>query len=148
MLQLVHGGATARPFVTHSNALGRRLVPADRSGVVSEALHGGWHRARLQSQPGVPRRGYGLHSLIRVHHVEVYQAYTDYDGMAELTRTLYPTVARDVFGSTTLQLTDGSEYEISGEWAQINLFGAVSEALGEEISPATRNAELLRHADL
>ncbi len=67
--------------------------------------------------------------------------------MAELTRTLYQTVARDVFGSTTLRLADGSEYEIGGEWTRISLFGAVSEALGEEIGPAMRRAELLRHAE-
>jgi lysyl-tRNA synthetase class 2 len=79
--------------------------------------------------------------------LEVYQAYTDYDGMAQLTRTLYQTVARDVFGSTTLRLADGSEYDIGGEWAQISLFGAVSDALGEEINPTMGSAELLRHAE-
>ncbi len=79
--------------------------------------------------------------------LELYQAYTGYAGMAELTRTLYQTVARDVFGSTTLRLADGSEYDVGGEWAQISLFGAVSEALGEEISPAIRSAQLVRHAE-
>jgi hypothetical protein len=79
--------------------------------------------------------------------LEVYQAYTDYEGMAQLTRTLYQTVAREVFGSTTLRLADGGDYDIGGEWAQISLFGAVSKALGEEVSPATGSAELLRHAE-
>ncbi|MGH3670063.1 MAG: amino acid--tRNA ligase-related protein, partial [Pseudonocardiaceae bacterium] len=71
----------------------------------------------------------------------------DYEGMAELTRMLYQTVARDVFGSTTVQLTDGSEYDLGGEWVHINLFEAVSGVLDAEISPATCRAELLRHAE-
>lgn len=52
-----------------------------------------------------------------------------------------------MFGSTTLRLTDGSKYDIGGEWAQISLFGAVSKTLGEEVSPATCRAELLGHAE-
>ena len=47
--------------------------------------------------------------------LEVYQAYTDYDGMAQLARMLYQTVALDVFGSTTLRLADGSESTRSAE---------------------------------
>jgi lysyl-tRNA synthetase, class II len=65
------------------------------------------------------------------------QAYADYEGMAQLTRTLYRRLPRDVFGSATLRLTDDSECDTGGEWAQISLFGAVFKALGEQSSPAT-----------
>lgn len=47
---------------------------------------------------------------------------------------LHRTVASDVFGSTVVRLADGSECDIGGEWAQMPLFGAVSDALGEEIN--------------
>jgi lysyl-tRNA synthetase class 2 len=146
MLQVVHGGAAARPFVTHSNALDTdlylRIAP---ELYLKRCVVGGIERVfelnRVFRNEGID----STHSP-EFTMLEVYQAYTDYDGMAQLTRMLYQTVARDVFGSTTLRLVDGSEYEIGGEWAQISLFGAVSEALGEEINPTMRSAELLRHA--
>ena len=147
MLQVVHGGAAARPFVTHSNALDTdlylRIAP---ELYLKRCVVGGIERVfelnRVFRNEGID----STHSP-EFTMLEVYQAYTDYDGMAELTRMLYQTVARDVFGSTTLRLADGSEYEIGGEWAQISLFGAVSEALGEEINPAMRSAELRRYAE-
>lgn len=147
MLQMVHGGAAARPFVTHSNALGRdlylRIAP---ELYLKRCVVGGIERVfelnRVFRNEGTD----STHSP-EFTMLEVYQAYADYEEMAQLTRTLYQTVARDVFGSTTLRLTDGSEYDIGGEWAQISLFGAVSKALGEQISPATCRTELLRHAE-
>ncbi|MGH3973177.1 MAG: hypothetical protein ACRDS9_07620 [Pseudonocardiaceae bacterium] len=56
--------------------------------------------------------------------LEVYQAYTDYDGMAELTRVAPDGGARCVRLHNT-STHDGSEYEIGEEWVQISLFGAV-----------------------
>ncbi|HEY6423973.1 MAG TPA: lysine--tRNA ligase [Pseudonocardiaceae bacterium] len=146
ILQIVHGGAAARPFVTHSNALSTdlylRIAP---ELYLKRCVVGGIERVfelnRVFRNEGVD----STHSP-EFTMLEVYQAYTDYEGMAQLTRSLYQTVACDVFGSTTLRLADGSEYDIGGEWAQLSLFGAVSEALGEEISPATPAAELVRRA--
>ena len=146
MLQIMHGGAAARPFVTHSNALDTdlylRIAP---ELYLKRCVVGGMERVfelnRVFRNEGVD----STHSP-EFTMLEVYQAYTDYQGMAQLTRMLYQTVARDVCGSTTVQLADGSEYDIGGEWAQISLFDAVSKALGEHISPATHHHELLDHA--
>ncbi|MFY9806874.1 MAG: lysine--tRNA ligase [Pseudonocardiaceae bacterium] len=146
MLQIVHGGAAARPFVTHSNALDTdlylRIAP---ELYLKRCVVGGIDRVFELNRVFRNEGADSTHSP-EFTMLEVYQAYTDYQGMAQLTRTLYQTVARDVFGSTTLRLADGSEYDIGGEWSQISLFGAVSKALGEEISPATCRAELLGHA--
>jgi lysyl-tRNA synthetase class 2 len=147
MLQMVHGGAAARPFVTYSNALERdlylRIAP---ELYLKRCVVGGIERVFELNRVFRNEGADSTHSP-EFTMLEVYQAYTDYEGMAQLTRTLYQTVARDVFGSTTLRLADGSEYDIGGEWTQISLFGAISKALGEEISPATCRTELLRHAE-
>jgi lysyl-tRNA synthetase class 2 len=147
MLQLVHGGAAARPFVTHSNALDTdlylRIAP---ELYLKRCVVGGMDRVFELNRVFRNEGADSTHSP-EFTMLELYQAYTDYQGMAQLTRTLYQTVARDVFGSTTLRLADGSEYDIGGEWAEISLFGAVSKALGEEISPATGSAELVGHAE-
>jgi len=147
MLQIVHGGAAARPFVTHSNALDTdlylRIAP---ELYLKRCVVGGMERVFELNRVFRNEGADSTHSP-EFTMLEVYQAYTDYEGMAQLTRTLYQTVARDVLGSTTLRLADGSEYDIGGQWAQVSLFGAVSKALGEEISPLTGRAELLGHAE-
>ncbi len=147
MLQVVHGGAAARPFVTHSNALDTdlylRIAP---ELYLKRCVVGGIERVFELSRVFRNEGADSTHSP-EFTMLEAYQAYTDYTGMAELTCTLYQTVAQDVFGSTTLRLADGSEYDIGGEWAQTTLFGAVSDALGEEITPATPKVDLVRHAD-
>src|SRR3712207_3326925 len=147
MLQMLHGGAAARPFVTHSNALGidlyLRIAP---ELYLKRCVVGGMERVFELNRVFRNEGADSTHSP-EFTMLEVYQAYTDYNGMAQLTRSLYQTAARDVFGSTTLRLADGSEYDIGGEWAQISLFDAVSKALGEQISPATHRTDLVRHAE-
>ena len=147
MLQLLPGGAAARPFITHSNALDLdlylRIAP---ELYLKRCVVGGIERVfelnRVFRNEGVD----STHSP-EFTMLETYQAYTDYDGMADLTRTLYQQVADDVFGSRVVRLADGSDYDIGGEWAQITLYRAVSEALGEPVGPDTGRAALCRHAE-
>ncbi len=147
MLQLLHGGAAARPFVAHSNAMNMdlylRIAP---ELYLKRCVVGGMERVyelnRVFRNEGVDTTHSPEFTML-----EVYQAYTDYDGMAELTRSLYQRVADDVFGTSVVRLPDGGELDIGGEWPEITLFGAVSEALGEPVGPDTPHAELLRHAD-
>lgn len=147
MLQVVHGGAAARPFVTHSNALDTdlylRIAP---ELYLKRCVVGGIERVFELNRVFRNEGADSTHSP-EFTMLEAYQAYTDYTGMAELTRELYQTVARDVFGSTTVRLADGTDYDIGGEWVQIRLFDAVSDALGEEITPATPRAALVEHAE-
>ncbi|MGH3922182.1 MAG: lysine--tRNA ligase, partial [Pseudonocardiaceae bacterium] len=147
MLQVVPGGAAARPFATHSNALDTdlylRIAP---ELYLKRCVVGGIERVFELNRVFRNEGADSTHSP-EFTMLEVYQAYTDYTGMAELTRTLYQTVARDVFGSTTVRLADGTEYDIGGEWAQLSLFGAVSEVLGEEITSATPRSDLVARAE-
>lgn len=76
--------------------------------------------------------------------LEAYQAYGDYDTMAELTRDLVQTAAQDALGGTLVTLADGTEYELGGEWAVLGLYPSLSAAIGEEITPATSVDHLLR----
>jgi lysyl-tRNA synthetase class 2 len=147
MLQMVHGGAAARPFVMHSNALDTdlylRIAP---ELYLKRCVVGGMERVFELNRVFRNEGADSTHSP-EFTMLEAYQAYTDYSGMAELTRWLYQTVALDVFGSTTVRLADDTEYDIGGEWGQMSLYGAVSDALGEEITPATPRDELIRHAE-
>jgi lysyl-tRNA synthetase class 2 len=78
--------------------------------------------------------------------IEAYQAYGDYNQMAVLTRELIQEAALAVRGSTTVTLADGTEYDLGGEWAEITLYGSLSEALGQEVTPQTPLADLVELA--
>jgi lysyl-tRNA synthetase class 2 len=62
--------------------------------------------------------------------------------MATLTRELIQAAARDALGGTVLRRPDGSEHDIGGEWQHKTVHGAVSEALGEDVTPDTGEERL------
>ena len=67
--------------------------------------------------------------------------------LLERTRELVQTAARDVLGSTTVTLADGTEYDLGGQWPVITMYGSLSEALGEEITPQTPLRRLVSALD-
>jgi lysyl-tRNA synthetase class 2 len=69
--------------------------------------------------------------------LEVYQAYGDYDTMATLTRELLQAGARAAFGAEVARRPDGSEVDISGLWRSRTVYGSLSEAVGEQVTPDT-----------
>ena len=80
--------------------------------------------------------------------LEFYQAYGDYDTMATLLRELIQEAAAAVTGgSHVVTHADGTEFDLGGEWRSVTLFGAISEALGEEVNVRTAYEQLVRYAD-
>jgi hypothetical protein len=125
MLQTQPGGAAARPFVTHMNAfdidLYLRIAP---ELFLKQAAVGGIEKV-FEINRNFRNEGADSTHSPEFAMVEAYEAYGDYDTMAELTRSLVQTAARDAFGTTLVTLADGSEYEVGGEWAQIRAGGRV-----------------------
>ncbi|KWV34099.1 lysine--tRNA ligase [Micromonospora rifamycinica] len=147
MLQLLHGGAAARPFVTHSNALGTdlylRIAP---ELFLKRAVVGGVDRV-FEINRNFRNEGVDSSHSPEFAMLETYQAYGDYDTMAELTRNLVQQAAVAVSGSTTVTHADGREFDLGGEWRSVTLFGVLSEALGEEVSVRTDRTRLVEYAD-
>lgn len=147
MLQTQPGGAAARPFVTHMNAfdidLYLRIAP---ELFLKRAAVGGLERV-FEINRNFRNEGADSSHSPEFAMLEAYEAYGDYDTMAALTQDLVQTAAQDVLGTTTLTLADGSEYEVGGDWAQLTMYGSLSEALGEEITPETTVAHLQGIAD-
>ena len=79
--------------------------------------------------------------------VEAYQAYGNYDTIADLTKQLIQNAAINAFGSTVVTLNDGTEYDLGGEWKTMTMYGSLSEALGEQITPETSVEHLGALAD-
>src|SRR5690625_3164305 len=147
MLQVQHGGAAARPFVTHMNAydmdLYLRIAP---ELFLKRAVVGGIERV-FEINRNFRNEGADSSHSPEFAMLEAYEAYGDYDTMAELTRSLVQNAAKDIYGTTKLTLADGSEYEIGGEWAEITMYPSLSEASGKQITPRTPLTELLAIAE-
>lgn len=79
--------------------------------------------------------------------LEFYEAYSNYDRMADLTRALIQEAAERVLGTQVVTLHDGTEYDLSGEWASITMYGSLSEALGAEVTPETPVETLRKYAE-
>lgn len=145
-LQTLAGGAAARPFVTHMNAFDVDLYLRIATELfLKQAVVGGVDRVY---EIGRNFRNEGVDSSHSPEFsaMEAYEAWTDYDGIAAMTRGLVQEAAQNVFGTTELTLADGTPYDVGGEWEKISLYDAVSHALGEEITPEVPLAELQRHA--
>ncbi|RIV31687.1 lysine--tRNA ligase [Micromonospora radicis] len=147
MLQLLHGGAAARPFVTHSNALDTdlylRIAP---ELFLKRAVVGGVEQV-FEINRNFRNEGVDSSHSPEFAMLEAYQAYGDYNTMAELTRNLVQQAALAVSGSTVVTHADGREFDLGGEWRSVTLFGVLSEALGEEVTVRTERARLVEYAD-
>jgi lysyl-tRNA synthetase class 2 len=142
MLQIQHGGASARPFVTHSNAFDAELYLRIAPELfLKRAVVGGIDRVYEINRNFRNEGADSTHSP-EFAMLEAYQAYTDYNGIADLTQTLIQNAAIAVAGSTTVTWADGTEYDLGGEWDRISMYDSLSEASGRSITPQTPLDEL------
>jgi lysyl-tRNA synthetase class 2 len=74
--------------------------------------------------------------------LEAYQAYTDYNGIADLTQELIQNAAIAVAGSTTVTWADGTAFDLGGQWDRISMYASLSDAAGTTITPETPLDEL------
>src|SRR5690606_26543961 len=79
--------------------------------------------------------------------LEAYEAYSDYQGIADLTQAIIQDAAHAVAGSHVVTWHDGTEYDLGGDWPRISLYGSLSAAVGEAITPETPPTALRRLAD-
>ncbi|MGT2425855.1 lysine--tRNA ligase [Amnibacterium kyonggiense] len=143
MLQTQHGGASARPFVTHSNAfdtdLFLRIAP---ELFLKRAVVGGLERV-FEINRNFRNEGADSTHSPEFTMLESYESYSDYHGIADLVQALIQNAAVAVSGSTTVTWTDGTAFDLGGEWDRISMYPSLSAAAGVEITPETPMDELV-----
>jgi len=146
MLQVMHGGAAARPFKTFSNAyemdLFLRIAP---ELYLKRCVVGGLERV-FEINRNFRNEGADSSHSPEFAMIETYEAYGDWNSMAELTRTLIQDAAKEVFGSHVVKHHDGRELDLGGKWSEVSLFDAISDAVGEKVSAQTSNDDLKKIA--
>ncbi|MDH6240083.1 lysine--tRNA ligase [Aurantimicrobium minutum] len=147
MLQVMHGGASARPFVTHSNAFDMELFLRIAPELyLKRALVGGIERVYEINRNFRNEGADSTHSP-EFAMLEAYEAYGDYNSIADLTQKLIQDAAVAVAGSHVVTWADGTEFDLGGQWDRISMYHSLSEASGVEITPETSVAELQKMAD-
>lgn len=147
MLQVMHGGASARPFVTHSNDLDMdlylRIAP---ELYLKRAVVGGIERV-FEINRNFRNEGVDATHNPEFAMLEAYQAYSDSDGIGVLTQEMVQNAALAIAGSHVVTLVDGTEFDFGGEWPKVSMYDSLSEAVGTAITPQTGVAELAAIAE-
>jgi lysyl-tRNA synthetase class 2 len=146
MLQTIHGGAAARPFVTHSNAFDTELFLRIAPELyLKRAVVGGIERV-FEINRNFRNEGADSTHSPEFAMLEAYQAYGDYNQMAELTQEMVQNAAIAISGSTTVTWADGSDYDLGGDWDRVDMYESLSAASGVEVTAETSVEKLLEMA--
>lgn len=134
MLQVIPGGATARPFVTHHNALDRdmflRIAP---ELYLKRLVVGGFERV-FEINRNFRNEGLSTRHNPEFTMIEFYQAYADYRDLMDLTEDMLRTVAQDVLGTTTIvntvrndagEVLETFEYDMAKPFLRLSVFDSI-----------------------
>ena len=140
------GGAAARPFETHFNALGEDFkLRISLELYLKRLIVGGLERVyeigRVFRNEGLDTRHNPEFTLM-----ELYQAYTDYNGMMDLTENLYRHVAQEVLGTTTITY-NGVEMDLGKPFERITMIDAVKKYAGIDWNEVKTTEDAKKLAD-
>ncbi|WP_273837067.1 lysine--tRNA ligase [Guptibacillus sedimenti] len=129
MMHSIPGGASARPFVTHHNALDMELYMRIAIELhLKRLIVGGMERVyeigRVFRNEGVSTRHNPEFTML-----ELYEAYADYKDVMTLTEEMVAHIAKEVTGSTTIQYGE-EEINLEPEWKRVHMVDAVKEITG------------------
>lgn len=140
------GGAAARPFITHHNALDMKLYLRIATELyLKRCIVGGLEKVY---EIGRIFRNEGIDSTHSAEFtmLEAYQSWGDHRSIAELTRKMIMDAA-DVVGVHQIERPDGQVIDLDAEWTWLPIYPAISEALGEQVEVDTPVDVLRKYAD-
>jgi lysyl-tRNA synthetase class 2 len=131
MMHSIAGGASARPFITHHNALDMPLfmriaIELHLKRLIVGGLEKVYEIGRVFRNEGVSTRHNPEFTMI-----ELYEAYADYRDIMSLTENLIAHIAQEVVGSTTVQYGD-YEVDLKPEWKRLHMVDAIKEYTGAD----------------
>lgn len=147
MLQPIHGGAAARPFKTHINAYDMELYLRIAIELYLKRLVVGGIEKVFEINRNFRNEGADATHNPEFTMLEAYGTYLDYNDMADLTQRMYQDAVLAALG-TSVVVHEGREIDLgSAEWPRITLYGSVSRALGEEVTPETPLDQVRKYAE-
>ena len=140
ILNTIPGGAAARPFITHHNTLDidmyMRIAP---ELYLKRLIVGGFERVYEMGRQ-FRNEGMDVKHNPEFTTMEVYEAYTDYEGMMNLTEDLISTVAQEVLGTTKITY-QGKDIDLAPGWARMTMMESIKKFAGIDFAETTTDAE-------
>jgi lysyl-tRNA synthetase class 2 len=146
LLTTIHGGAAARPFHTHLNALDLDVTLRIAIELYLKRLVVGGIEKVFEIGKNFRNEGVDSSHNPEFTMLEAYEAYGDYDTMAELTRELVLGAARAV-GRTVVPDGEGGQIDLEQPWRHATVHGLVTDAVGAPVDPGTPLDVLVGHAE-
>ncbi|HEV8142583.1 MAG TPA: lysine--tRNA ligase [Methylomirabilota bacterium] len=145
MMQPIPGGATARPFVTHHNALDMDLYLRIAPELYLKRLVVGGFERVYEINRNFRNEGMSTQHNPEFTMLEFYQAYADYRDLMALTEEMFVELADRLLGTRHVTWS-GEIIDLSPPWARLPFFDALAKALGIEVTPDTPAATLAQAA--
>jgi lysyl-tRNA synthetase class 2 len=143
MMQPIPGGAAARPFVTHHNALDLDLyLRVAPELYLKRLVVGGFDRV-YEINRNFRNEGISTEHNPEFTMLEFYQAYADYGDLMELTEALVCHLAQTLLGSLALTY-QGESIDLTPPWRRVRFFEAISEVLKTEVTPRSDPTRIRR----
>jgi lysyl-tRNA synthetase class 2 len=138
ILQPLYGGATARPFTTHHNALDMELYLRIADELYLKRLLVGGYEGVYEIGKDFRNEGLSRYHNPEFTMMELYVAYKDYEWMMGLTENLVATIAEELHGTTTLPYND-AEISFDAPFDRVPFFGAIEAETGADLYQADRD---------
>jgi len=140
MMHAIPGGAAARPFITHHNALDMELylriaIELHLKRLIVGGLEKVYEIGRVFRNEGISTKHNPEFTML-----ELYEAYADFEDIMNLTEDLISTVAKEVLGTTKIQYGE-HEVDLSPSWKRIHMVDAVKEYTGVDFWNVTTDEE-------
>jgi lysyl-tRNA synthetase class 2 len=132
ILEHVTGGADARPFITHMNALDQDFFLRISTELYQKRLIGGGFEKIYTLGPNFRNEGFSEEHLPEYYQIEWYWAYADYRDNMELVREMFRYIARELYGKTKFTIGTHS-FDLADEWEEIDYGQVIKEKFGVDI---------------
>jgi len=145
ILNTIQGGAAARPFITHHNTLDMDMFLRIAPELYLKRLIVGGLEKVYELGRMFRNEGMSIKHNPEFTMMEIYQAYTDYHGMMELTESLISSVAQEVLGTTKVSY-QGQEIDLTPPWNRMTMLEAVLKYTGVDFNTITSDEEAMKIA--
>jgi lysyl-tRNA synthetase class 2 len=132
VLEAVTGGADAKPFITHHNALDIDLYLRISTELYQKRLIGGGFEKIYVFGPNFRNEGMDDEHLQEFYDIEWYWAYANYKDNMELVKRLFREIANRIYGKTKFT-TRGHTFDLADEWKEIDFTKAISDEFSVDI---------------
>ncbi|AFC33683.1 LysS [Paenibacillus mucilaginosus 3016] len=144
-LHAIAGGAAARPFITHHNALDMQLymriaIELHLKRLIVGGMEKVYEIGRVYRNEGISTRHNPEFTMI-----ELYEAYADYKDIMKLTEEMIAHIAQEVLGTTTI-MYQGHEVNLAPQWRRVTMVDAIKEVVGVDFSVQMSDEEAHRLA--